>query len=291
MHSTDKGTLLNRRNFLQTGIVAAASFATANFASTSMAAVEKPNADPYAGLKMGITTYTFHKFTLDQAIAMTKQSGVKYVSIKDVHLPLKSTKEQREEAARKVKDAGLTLMGGGVIYLKNSEADIRNAFEYCRDTGMATMVCSPEPDALDTMEKYAKQFDIKIAVHNHGPGDKKYPSPLDVLKLVKDRDARMGMCIDVGHTVRLNQDPIPVMKQCAKRLYEFHMKDVNAPTGQGKPVVVGQGIIDEVAVLKELRRQKFQGEVALEFEASAEDPMPGVLQSLAYLRGILATMV
>src|SRR3569832_235353 len=122
---------------------------------------------------MGVTTYTFHKFSLDEAIAMTKKAGVKYISLKEVHLPLKSTLEQRQAAHKKIEEAGLILMGGGVIYLKNNEAEIQNAFEYCRDAGMATMVCSPEPEALDLMEKMAKQFDIRVANHNHGPTDKR----------------------------------------------------------------------------------------------------------------------
>ena len=147
-----------------------------------------------------------------------------------------------------------------------------------------------EPLVLDTMEKMAKQYDIRVAIHNHGPGDKRYPSPLDVLKMVKHRDSRMGVCIDVGHTVRINQDPVPVMRECASRLYEFHMKDVTSATSEGKATEVGKGVIDIVAVLKQLLKQKFRGHVALEYEANAEDPMPGVLGSFAYMRGVLAAL-
>lgn len=268
----------------------AATLAVCDIDSAASAAVVKPQRDPFDGLKVGVTTYTFHAFNLDQAIAMTKQAGVKYISLKEVHLPLKSTREQRQEVARKIKDAGLILMGGGVIYLRNDDAEIRNAFEYCRDAGMATMVCSPEQDALDTVEKYAKQFDVRVAIHNHGPGDKHYPSPLDVLELVKNRDRRMGMCIDVGHTVRLGQDPVACIKKCASRLYEFHMKDVSSATAQGKPVEVGTGVIDVVAVLRQLHKMHFQGHIALEYEASPHDPMPGVLGSFAYIRGVMAAI-
>ena len=267
-----------------------AALAAAGLVPRASAAVVKREADPFRGLKVGVTTYTFHKFSLEEAIAMTKKAGVKYISLKEVHLPLKSTLEQRQAVRKKVEEAGLILMGGGVIYLKNNEAEIQNAFEYCRDAGMATMVCSPEPEALDTVEKFAKQFDIRVAIHNHGPTDKRYPSPLDVLKMVKNRDPRMGLCIDVGHTVRINQDPIPIMRQCASRLYEFHLKDVTSATPQGTPTEVGKGIIDIVAVLKELLKMKFKGHVALEYEANAPDPMPGVLGSYAYIRGVLAAI-
>jgi len=281
---------LNRRRFLQTGLLGSTALAAANFTTDSFAALTKTPGDPFHGLKLGLTSYTWLKFPLDQAIAMTKQVGAKYISLKDVHLPIKSTPEQRREAHQKIEDAGLTLMGGGVIYFKNNEEEIHNVFEYAKDAGMATIVCSPDPEALDTVEKFAKQYDLKIAIHNHGPTDKKYPSPLDVMRLVKDRDARMGLCMDVGHTVRIGVDPTAAIEQCASRLYEFHMKDVTAATPQGKPTEVGKGVIDIVGVLKALVNLKWPYHVALEYEVKADNPLPGVIESFAYMRGILATL-
>ena len=281
---------LNRRRFLQTTLLASTAWAATTLPRRSFAAITKAQRDPFHGLKMGLTTYTLRKFTLDQAIAMTKQAGVKYISLKEVHLPLKSTPEQRKEARKKVEDAGLVLMGGGVIYIKDNEDEIHNVFEYAKDTGMATIVCSPDPEALDKVEKAAKDYDLRIAIHNHGPGDKRYPSPLDVLRMVKDRDARMGICMDVGHTVRIGEDPVVAIEKCAKRLYEFHMKDVTEAAAKGTSTTVGQGVIDIVGVLKALIKIKFPDHVALEYEAHADDPMPGVLQSFAYMRGALAAI-
>lgn len=281
---------LNRRRFLQTSLLGSTALAAANFTNDSVAALTKPPRDPFNGLKIGVTSYTWLKFPLDQAIAMTKQVGVKYISLKDVHLPLKSTREQRREVHQKLEDAGLTLMGGGVIYFKNNEEQIRNVFEYAKDAGMATIVCSPDIDALDAVEKMVKEYDLKIAIHNHGPTDKKYPSPLDVLRLVKNRDRRMGVCIDVGHTVRIGVDPIDAIHQCASRLYEFHMKDVTAPTPQGKATEVGSGVIDIVGVLKTLVKIKWPYHVALEYEVKADNPLPGVIECFAYMRGVLAAI-
>ena len=281
---------INRRRFLQTGLLGSTALAATTFPKPSLAAATKAGGDPFHGLKVGLTTYTLRKFTLDQAIAMTKEAGVKYISLKEVHLPLKSTPAQREEARKKVAAAGLVLMGGGVIYIKNKDDEIRNVFEYAKDTGMATIVCSPELEALDTVEKMAKEYDRRIAIHNHGPGDKRYPSPLDVLRLVKDRDSRMGLCMDVGHTVRLGEDPGAAIKQSARRLYEFHMKDVTAAVAEGKSAEVGKGVIDIVAVLRALLEVKFSGHVALEYEANGDAPMPGVIESLAYIRGALAAI-
>jgi sugar phosphate isomerase/epimerase len=280
----------NRRRFLQSSLLGSTAFAAGSFATDSNAALTKTPSDPFHGLKMGLTSYTWLKFPLEQAIAMTKQVGAKYISLKDVHLPLKSTPEQRHEAHKQIEDAGLTLMGGGVIYFKNNEAEIQNVFEYAKDAGMATIVCSPEPDALDNVEKMVKKYDLKIAIHNHGPTDKKYPSPLDVMRLVKDRDPRMGVCMDVGHTVRIGVDPIDAIQQCASRLYEFHMKDVTAATPQGKATEVGKGVIDIVGVLKALVNIKWPYHVALEYEVKSDNPLPGVTESFAYMRGVLAAI-
>jgi sugar phosphate isomerase/epimerase len=282
---------LNRRRFLQTGLLGSTVLAAAaTFPQMSFASVTKAGADPFHGLKMGITSYTLRSFTLDQAIAMTRQAGLKYISLKDVHLPLKSSPDERREARRKIEAAGLVLMGGGVIYFNNKEDEIRAAFDYAKDAGMLTIICAPDPAALDTVEKMARQYDIRIAIHNHGPDKNQYPSPLDVFRLVKDRDAHMGICMDVGHTVRIGEDPVAVMQQCAARLYDFHMKDVTEATAKGAPIEVGRGVIDIVAVLRALVGLKFGCHVALEYEAHADAPMPGIVESIAYIRGVLAAM-
>jgi len=174
---------------------------------------------------------------------------------------MNSTREERQETRRKVEAAGLVLMGGGVIYVK-TDAEVRDAFEYAKDAGMPTMVACPDPSVLDLVENLAKQYDIRIAIHNHGPNDKRYPSALDALRLIKDRDAHMGLCIDVGHTVRLGEDPIAIMQQCASRLYDFHIKDVTEATEKGGATEVGQGVIDIVAVLRTLIGIKYPYHVA-----------------------------
>jgi len=282
-----QGHEMNRRRFLLTGVLSSAVLAAAEGAAPLFGQEAK---DPYRGLKMGVASYSLRKFTLDEAIGMTRELGLKYICLKDVHLPIKSTKEQRQEARRKISAAGLVLLGGGVIYMKNQEEDLRTVFQYAKDAGMPTIVCSPHPDALDTVEKLTKEFDIRIAIHNHGPTDKTYPSPLDALKLIKDRDARLGICIDLGHTVRIGADAVDAIKQCGSRLYDFHMKDVSAATAKGTEVTIGKGVIDIPAVLKALLQVKFSGHLALEYEPSPDNPLPGMKESLAYLRKALAAL-
>jgi inosose dehydratase len=281
---------LARRNFFKAGFFTSTALAISGSPRSMLAAVTKPQRPAFAGLKLGMASYTFRKFNLDQAIAMTKQAGAGYLSIKDFHLPYKSTPEERKDARQKIEAAGLVLISGGVIYMKNSEEEIRSLFEYAKDAGMPTIVASPDIEALDTVEKMVKEFNIRIAIHNHGPGDKKYPSPLDVMRLVKDRDQRLGLCIDVGHTVRLGLDPVPIIHECAPRLYDFHIKDETAAAPEGKPTEVGLGVIDIVGVLKALVEARYAFNVGLEYEAKENDPLPGVMESFGYMRGVLAAI-
>ncbi len=281
---------LNRRRFLQASLLGSAALAGIPCPGEAVADVTKPPQDRMHGLKLGITSYSLRKFNLDQAIAMTKQARLKYISLKDFHLPLKSTTAEREEAHEKIEAAGLILMGGGVIYIKNQPDEIRNVFEYAKDAGMPTIICSPDPEALDAIEQSVRQYNQRIAIHNHGPTDKRYPSPLDVMRLIEKRDARMGICMDVGHTVRIGQDPVAVIEQCSTRLYDFHIKDVTQTDPQGKEVEVGLGVIDIVAVLKALVKINYAGHLALEYEPDPEAPMPGIIASCAYIRGALAAM-
>ena len=285
----NRHTAFSRRGFLQSGVLVSTALA-AGAPAQLLGAVTKAPGDPFDGLKLGIASYSLRQFNLDQVIAMTKQAGVKNLCLKDMHLPLKSTTAERQAAHRKIADAGLVLLGGGVIYLTNKPAEIRAAFEYVRDAGMPTMVCSPDPAALDGIEQAAKEFDVRVAIHNHGPGDQRYPSPLDVLRLVKDRDARMGVCMDVGHTVRIGEDPVAAIQTCGSRLHDFHIKDVTAATPKGESIEVGQGVIDIVAVLKALLTLKYSGHVALEYEIKPDAPMPGINESFAYMRGVLAAL-
>ena len=283
-------TNLDRRHFLKAGLVGSVAAGAIGCCQQLMAEVTKPQRPHFDGLQLGIASYTFRKFTLDQAIEMSKQAGAVSISLKDVHLPMKSSSSERQEARRKVEATGLILASGGVITMKNDGEEIRNAFEYAKDAGMPTIVCSPAPDALDEVEKRVKEYNIRIAIHNHGPGDKKYPSPFDVWRLVKDRDERMGLCIDVGHTVRIGVDPVEAIRNCAKRLFDFHMKDETEATPKGKPVPVGRGVIDIVGVLKALKEINYTSNIGLEYEEKENDPMPGVVDSFGYMRGVLAAI-
>jgi sugar phosphate isomerase/epimerase len=239
-------------------------------------------------LKLGLVSYSLRKFSLDRVIEFCKASGIVNVTLKDIHLPETATPDAIATATGKLKDAGITLMGCGVIYFKKDDKDPRRHFEYAKACGAPLIVASPDPETLDTVEGLVKEFGIPLAIHNHGPEDKHYPSPRDVMAVIKKRDKRLGVCMDIGHTVRAGVDPAKAALECGDRLLDLHLKDLKDKTSKESQVEIGRGSLDIVALLKALEKIRFKGQAGIEYEINAEDPFPGIRESMAYLRGALA---
>jgi inosose dehydratase len=278
---------LSRRGFLAAG---PAAVALAGLAPRAHAQQPVSSGDPWLGLKVGIASYTYSRLPLDACIAGVVRVGVNYVSVKDAHLPLKSTAEERKAAAKRFRDAGVMPLSCGVITMNDNEADIRNVFEYARDAGIPTIVCNPRPASLPTLDKMVKEFGIRIAIHNHGPEDKVWPSPMDAWRAIQPFDERIGVCIDVGHTARTGLDPTKAIRDCAPRLYDLHIKDIAAKEGKSLPVEVGRGVLDVRAMLRVLLDIGYAYHVGLEYERDLKDPIPGAAESIGYIRGTLAGM-
>jgi sugar phosphate isomerase/epimerase len=271
----------SRRSFL----AASAGALTAPLAGFS-AIIDDPN-----DFKLGVATYSLRKFSREQAIAMLKQMHVRYINIKEFHLPVDSTSDEIKAGRKEFEDAGFIVEGGGnVSFSKDDDQDIRHKFEYAKLGGMPIIVCAPTHVTLPKMEKFVKEYDIKIAIHNHGPEDKIFPSPLDVLKFVKSMDPRMGCCIDVGHCVRAGTDVVEAIHAAGPRLFNMHMKDLTNFTAKESQVAVGEGKMPIRQIFEALIRIKYPGWVDLEYEVLGDDPMPGVTESFAYMRGVLAGM-
>jgi sugar phosphate isomerase/epimerase len=242
-------------------------------------------------LKIGVASYSLRTFSRERAIAALKDMGVKHVTIKDVHLPRTDTPDVIRAGRKAFEDAGLTIMGGGTLTWKeDNEAEIRKDFEYAKHAGFPLMVCSPAPETLDTVETLAKEYDIRIAIHNHGTEDKWWPAPSDVLKRLQGRDARMGVCMDIGHAVRAGADIVKAVGEAGPRLLDLHIKDLADKTSRDSQVEVGKGVLDVAGVFRELVRTKFAGHVSLEYEINAKDPVVGMKESLAYMRGLAAAL-
>jgi sugar phosphate isomerase/epimerase len=276
---------MRRRDFLTT-VAAAAALPHVN--GTTLTAAPPPAAP----LKFGLASYSARNFPLDTCLEMAKAMDVQYLNFKDVHIPRKDPLDvEAIKAARaKVEAAGFTITGGGTITFRNDEAAIRRDFEYARLAGMPLIVAAPSTDSLDAVEKVAKEYKIRVAIHNHGPEDKFFPSPYDAYKAIKGRDPLMGLCIDIGHSWRAGADPAKAVLDLRDRVYDMHVKDLANLKERDSQVIVGKGAIDFPALLRALITIKFAGNVALEYEIHPKDPLPGMLQSVAYLRGVLAAL-
>ena len=279
----------NRRQFLQIlGAGTAASIAAATGGSANDYARGASRASDKQ-LKLGLASYTLRKFDLDKTLAMTRRLGLKYIALKSMHLPLESGPAQIAEAAEKVKNAGLELYGGGVIYMKD-QAEVNLAFDYAKAAGMKVIIGAPVPELLASVNRKVQQYDIKVAIHNHGPGDKNYPTPASVYERIKDLDKRIGLCNDIGHTMRAGEDPSVSAEKFADRLLDVHIKDESVATAKGQAVEVGRGVIDIPKFLRTLSKINYTGVVAFEYEKDADDPLPGLAESVGYVRGVIAAM-
>ena len=286
-------TKILRRQLIQAGALAVVIPAVPFMSFASFATTATEDADPWRGLKVGVATYTLRELPIEEAIQGVKRVGLKYVSIKNVknHIDLSHSSEERKRRAQMFRDAGLIPLSVGNVSMRTGEADIRKAFEFARDIGVQTIVCAPSHDAIPILDKMVKEFDIKLAIHNHGPEDKGFfPSPIDVMRAVEKFDKRIGLCIDVGHTARAGVDPAESILKYQERLYDLHIKDISALGDKNTPIEGGRGILDSKSILASLLKIKYQGLVGFEYEKDGKDPIPGLAESIGYTKGLLAGM-
>ena len=274
-----------RRAFLGTAAAAVAMPALGAQARTPAAAASGART-----LKLGIASYSMRKFPLDQALAMATTIGIKYMTFKDVHLPRTDPPETIAANRRKIEAAGITIMGGGTITMKNEPEQIRKDFAYAKLAGFPLIYAAPEPAALDFIEQMVKEHDIKLAIHNHGPEDKVFPAPIDAYNAVKNRDRRMGLCVDIGHTSRTGTDFVQAIVDYRDRVYDLHVKDLSDPKNRDAQVEVGRGVFDFPRLFRTLLQIGYTGQVGLEYEIKEDDPLPGMIESIAYMRGVLAAL-
>jgi inosose dehydratase len=287
---------LTRRSVLKAAAMTAAAHAVHPLkllaqAPSSKAATPSASDDKqFHGLRVGVASYSLRSFPLAETLQDIKRLGVRYLSLKDVHLPLSSTPEQRRQVRQQAEDLGLSINSCGVIYFKGEEAEMRQAFDYVRDLGASIAVVGLTREMLPTLDKVIRNYDLKAAIHNHGPNDKRFPSPLEVYDAVKALDRRIGVCMDIGHTFRMHEDLVDDVKKTRDRLYSMHFKDLESDHIDAKGVPVGTGVLPIIPLLRELVRSNYTGEVQLEYEVEPKDPLPGAAESLGFMRGALQQM-
>lgn len=220
---------------------------------------------------------------------MMQRINVKNLSLKEMHLPFTATQEQATALVEKSKAAGINIYTVGVIYMKD-KAEVDRAFNYAKMVGVNMIIGVPEYDLLTYTEDKVKSTGIRLAIHNHGPEDKRYPGPKDAYDRIKNMDARMGLCIDIGHALRAGEDPAKAIVAYKSRLFDLHIKDVSAKAKDAKAIEIGRGAMDFPAVVAALKKINYTGMCSIEFEKDMKDPMPGICESIGYFKGVVKSV-
>ena len=281
----------NRRNFIRktsAGVLGMAAIGMPDIAKASELE-QQASAHLKPALKYGVASFTLREFTTAKALDMTLRSGIDRITLKSMHLPMDSGVETIKKTVALCKEKGVDFYGAGVVYMKTKE-EVDQAFEYAKIAELKMIIGVPNHELLDYVEQKVITYDIKLAIHNHGPGDDVYPSAESAYVKIKDRDKRMGLCIDIGHTKRIQRSPSQDVTDFFDRVFDIHLKDVTAAQADGKTCIIGRGVIDFPAFLKTVSDLGYTGTLALEYEADGSDPLPGMMESIGYVKGIVATL-
>ena len=292
---------MQRRTFLKSSLASAALLVTPvgvlgyspkEGGEKKLSTIKTPVPDD--DFHLGMAGYTFHKFDLDTTLAFMKKIDVHYLCIKDFHLPLDADAEAIAAFKEKLAAANVIGYGVGPIYMKDVAA-VDKAFAYAQRVGVDLIVGVPGvwgdtvpcKEVLDRVEQKVRETNIRYAIHLHGPDMPLYPDATSIWNDVKDRDPRMGMCLDIGHNLRYGSDSVCDMKRYAKRVFDIHLKDVTAPTKEGRAIELGRGIIDFPLFIKTLRKVGYKGSLSLEYEQDMSDPFIGIAESVGYFKAVM----
>jgi sugar phosphate isomerase/epimerase len=239
---------------------------------------------------LGVASYSLRKLSRADAIAAIVKLGVRHVSVKEFHLPFTSTPAEIDAARKEFAAAKIKILSGGNIALTGDDATLRKMFDYAKAAGMPMIVCAPSHATVGKVEALVKEFNIRAAIHNHGPEDKHFPTPQSVMDAVKNMDPRMGLCIDIGHTVRTGADVIESIRTAGKagRLFDLHVKDLRDLRDKDSQCALGEGKMPVKEIFSALKKLDFKGGAMLEYEINADNPVPGMEKSFVHMREVLA---
>ena len=275
----------HRRDFLAataTGLLAG------QLAWPTGGAATEPTPSLALSKRIGFPTYMFKHYTLQQMLAICERLDVKQLCLRSFHLPLEASQEQTSQTVAQARQAGYSVFGVGVVYLRDTQSVVP-AFQYARAAGVSLMTISPLPELLPLIEEQVQQHDIRVAIHDHGPDDV-WATPRAIYDKIKHLDPRIGICHDTGHTLRAAADPITETLATRERVFDLHLKDVDAPKKEGQSVELGRGIMNIPGFLRTLGEINYTGVVGIEYEKSMTDIVPGLAECVGYLRGLLTAL-
>ncbi|MFN9720815.1 MAG: sugar phosphate isomerase/epimerase family protein [Planctomycetota bacterium] len=271
----------SRRIFLQrTSAVAAAAACGALSASVQ-------SAEP-GGPKLGIQLYSLRGYKADEALKHASDMGFEQVEFYSGMLPLNSSDEEIAAMKKKVADLGMSVSGHGVNRFTKDATENRKMFEFAKKLGTPCITADPDFDSFDSLNDLVQEFDIRIAIHNHGPNHR-YNKAIDVLRVIENRDVRIGACADLGHYIRSGQNAGEVIRLLKGRLYGIHLKDFAEMQDKTKGVILGKGHLNVEEVFTELKLANFptNGALSLEYEENEKNPLADIRECYKVARAAM----
>lgn len=269
-------TCYSRREFL-----GAAAGAAAIFGAGRLVRAAEP-ANRYGGFDLGMQSYTLREFKVDRALEEINKLGLASVEFFDAHFSSKSSDADIEAMKSKTKALSIKMMGHGVNPFGADHEANRRWFVFARKAGIKNISADPSEAAFDSLDKLCEEFQIRIAIHNHGPGAR-YDKITDVLNAIRGHHPLIGACADLGHYIRSGEDPVRAINLFEGRLFGIHLKDFAEQKARTKGVILGRGHLDVVGVFRALKQVNFppDGCLSLEYEENPQDPLADVKECLA----------
>ncbi len=280
---------VSRRRFLGVSAAAAAGCLSRSSVAAPSGVRLGDNRDDFGGFPVGIQSYSLRNFDLHEVVRHVRGLGLHYAEFYSKHLPLEANDEQIATTLDLLKQAQIRLVAHGVSEFTADHAANRKIFEFARRAGIKNLTANPRPDSFDSLDQLCGEFDIRICIHNHGPGAL-YDKISDVTKAVKDRHANIGACIDTGHFIRSAEDPVKAVHELRGRVFALHVKDEAEQRADSHNVVIGTGHLDLVGLFKGLRETDFpaDGAISLEYEAKPENPIEVIRECLEQAKRAIA---
>jgi sugar phosphate isomerase/epimerase len=255
-------------------------YTVAGFAGLGL--IQESSAADYGPFKMALQSYSLRHFLkTDDFVREAAKLKLSYAELYRGHLKTDAFPSEIETVKKKLAAVGIRVRAFGVEGFTSDHAKNEGLFKFGKALGLESLSADPQKDAFASLEKLVKTYNIKIAIHNHGPEDKRWKKPEWILDAVKGLDARIGSCADLGHFIRADIDPVAALEMLGSRVHGCHFKDFDK---QGKDVVVGTGQLDVVKALRMLKKIGFKGLLSLEYEGDQENPIPKMQECLKTIR-------
>lgn len=273
----------NRRSFLKSASVfaaAGAAYGSLPGAARAVMLAKQP--------KLGIQLYSLRGYKVDEALKHAAELGFEQVEFYRGMLATDASDEEIAATKKKVSDLGMGISAHGVNKLTKDAAKNRALFEFARKLGVKCITADPDLDSFDSLDELVKEFDIRVAIHNHGPRHR-YNKAIDVLRVIEGHDERIGACADLGHYIRSGQTPPEVIRLLKGRLYGIHLKDFAEMKDKTEGVILGKGHLNLEEVFESLELAGFpaDGALSLEYEENPKNPLADIRECVAVAKAAM----